>query len=170
MRMAAHEFADDIGIDEWKHESNALGYGIKRGGSVAADGRFELLVLDKEQGVDAMQGFNDRFPAVDGGASRSLDDGEGLTTQGDGKWLPGVTDFPEQPEALRLEFGNQQSLHGQKIIWSSRVVKSDFLRAGRRAQMRCWARGGHGPQLDTHRAADQRERKRVAEEDGRHGS
>jgi hypothetical protein len=55
--------------------------------------------------MKAMQGFNDSFPAIDGGASGSLDNGEGLATQRDGKRLSGITDFPEQPETLRFEFG-----------------------------------------------------------------
>lgn len=59
-----------------------------------------------------MQGLGDGFLAVDGGTSRSLDDGERFATQGDGEWFPGVTDFPEKTEALGFEFGNKQRFHG----------------------------------------------------------
>ena len=62
------------------------------------------------------------------GASGSLDDGQGFTTQRYRKGFTGVPDLPENSQTLRFEFGDKQRFHKARLTWSRNVVNWLFRR------------------------------------------
>ncbi len=93
----------------------------------AAGRCLEFLFFHKQKGTQAVQGFGDGFLVVRSGFSRWLDDRQGPAAQGHRKRFAGVADGAKQPMATSLELGNEDRFHQRMIIWSNKVVKSDFL-------------------------------------------